>query len=297
MVIYCTTNLINGKKYIGYDVNNDSNYFGSGSDFSKAIKECGKKNFKKQILEYCDSFENLKEAEIYWIDYFNAQKSDQFYNKAKGGAGGSIYSKDNSLRDILCYDLNGLFLKKYKGIHNAARDLRIGRSGIHYCYSGKVKRCKDYIFMPHKEGEEIKNKIEPYKLSIVGKKRDSETIDKIKKANTGQKRTKEVCDKFREVRLALNYRPTEETKRKTSISHKGKKKSKEHIKKYSESQMLPVLQCDLKGNIISEFPSLRHISEHLGVSRPTICGALRGYTQTCKGFILKYKNKSRKIKQ
>ena len=87
MVIYCTTNLVNSKKYIGYDTRNNPKYLGSGSHFKRAIKKYGKENFKKQILEYCDSFKNLLLAEEYWIDYFNADKSELFYNITKGGSG------------------------------------------------------------------------------------------------------------------------------------------------------------------------------------------------------------------
>ena len=49
MVIYCTTNLINGKKYIGSDTNNNPYYLGSGVSIIKAIKKYGRNNFKKEI--------------------------------------------------------------------------------------------------------------------------------------------------------------------------------------------------------------------------------------------------------
>ena len=49
--IYLTTNLINGKKYIGkhYGEINDS-YLGSGILIKKAIKKYGSNNFTKKIL-------------------------------------------------------------------------------------------------------------------------------------------------------------------------------------------------------------------------------------------------------
>jgi len=39
MIVYKTINKINGKLYIGQDVNNDPNYFGSGILLNKAIKK------------------------------------------------------------------------------------------------------------------------------------------------------------------------------------------------------------------------------------------------------------------
>jgi group I intron endonuclease len=79
MIIYITKNIINGKKYIGKDSHNDPNYLGSGTLLLEDIKIHGKENFKKEILEYCTK-ENLGEREEYWINYFNAVKSKNFYN-------------------------------------------------------------------------------------------------------------------------------------------------------------------------------------------------------------------------
>ncbi len=84
-VIYCTTNLINGHKYIGQDSNNNPYYLGSGDNLNKAFKKYDRKNFKKEILQYCIDKEDLNESEIYWIDYFGAVQSEWFYNLSSGG--------------------------------------------------------------------------------------------------------------------------------------------------------------------------------------------------------------------
>ena len=98
MVIYITTNLINGKKYIGIDKNNNPDYIGSGKLLIKAIKKYGKENFKKKILESCNSIDELCEREKYWIKYFNATKNKNFYNIAEGGLyGGNLISGYNEI--------------------------------------------------------------------------------------------------------------------------------------------------------------------------------------------------------
>jgi len=81
MVIYLTTNLVNGKKYVGLDTHNRPWYLGSGTVLKKAIAKYGKSNFKKEILEECTTIEELRERELYWISKFQAHTSPEFYNR------------------------------------------------------------------------------------------------------------------------------------------------------------------------------------------------------------------------
>lgn len=46
MQIYITTNLINGKIYIGQSIHSNKNYLGSGVKLKKAIDKYGTENFK-----------------------------------------------------------------------------------------------------------------------------------------------------------------------------------------------------------------------------------------------------------
>ena len=85
MVIYKTTNLINGKIYIGQDSNNNPTYLGSGKTLIKSIKKYGRDNFKKEILETCSSRKELDEREIFWINNLNSRNRDIGYNITPGG--------------------------------------------------------------------------------------------------------------------------------------------------------------------------------------------------------------------
>ena len=50
--IYLTTNVINGKQYIGsHNGEINDSYLGSGKLLIKSIKKYGKENFKRIILE------------------------------------------------------------------------------------------------------------------------------------------------------------------------------------------------------------------------------------------------------
>lgn len=95
MVVYKTTNLLNGKFYIGKDARNRKSYYGSGKVLKQAIKKNGKENFKKEILEYCTDLDQLAEREVYWINETNAIQEG--YNIAEGGTGGNTgYIPDNT---------------------------------------------------------------------------------------------------------------------------------------------------------------------------------------------------------
>ena len=93
MYIYKTTNLLNGKIYIGkriYRKKDDNWYLGSGIYLNRAIKKYGRENFKKEILEWCKDTVHLCKREIYWIEQFNATNPEIGYNLSLGGDGRNV---------------------------------------------------------------------------------------------------------------------------------------------------------------------------------------------------------------
>jgi hypothetical protein len=51
MIIYKTTNIVNGKIYIGQDKYDNPNYLGSGKILQLSFQKYGIENFRKEILE------------------------------------------------------------------------------------------------------------------------------------------------------------------------------------------------------------------------------------------------------
>ena len=86
--IYKTTNLLSGRYYIGmHSTNNlDDDYLGSGDQLRKAIRKHGKENFKREILEFCSSREELhnKESELVTL---NEVRDKECMNMKVGGIG------------------------------------------------------------------------------------------------------------------------------------------------------------------------------------------------------------------
>lgn len=142
-LIYCTTNLIDGKKYIGKQWQDNKHYYlGSGLYLQRAVQKYGKKNFKKEILESnIYDYDLLSEREKYYIKLYDALNSDEYYNLTEGGDGvvvGRKFSEETKrkmsesakgrkhetlLKAVYQYDLNGFFIAEYEGVAIACREL------------------------------------------------------------------------------------------------------------------------------------------------------------------------------
>lgn len=99
MIIYKITNLINGKIYIGKDKYDNPNYMGSGKLIKLAINKYGKNNFRKEIIEKCNSENELNIREKYWIKKLNSCKYG--YNIAMGGEGGDTTTNHPNRKEII----------------------------------------------------------------------------------------------------------------------------------------------------------------------------------------------------
>lgn len=87
--IYKTTNLINGKIYIGQHKAkkfDGKNYLGSGQIFMRALEKYGKDNFVVELLCICNTKEELNEKEIYYINLYNSKDEAVGYNILPGGS-------------------------------------------------------------------------------------------------------------------------------------------------------------------------------------------------------------------
>lgn len=87
--IYITTNLLNGKKYIGqskWDKRlSETAYIGSGRHLKEAIKKYGREVFTTEVIFEAFSQEDLNWAERHIIEREGAVKSRNYYNISPGG--------------------------------------------------------------------------------------------------------------------------------------------------------------------------------------------------------------------
>lgn len=90
-IVYETTNLINGKVYRGCHKtpNLDDGYLGSGKLLKLAIRKYGSQNFKRTILCFCETEEDMYQTEMVYVDEAFVS-DDNTYNLRCGGLGGRM---------------------------------------------------------------------------------------------------------------------------------------------------------------------------------------------------------------
>lgn len=100
--VYKTTNLLNGKIYIGQHTteNPDDGYMGSGVYLQKAIKEDGKENFTREIISWADSKKDLDHAEEFFIKHYIQKVGKSRMYNATEHAGGVDYHTDESKKKM-----------------------------------------------------------------------------------------------------------------------------------------------------------------------------------------------------
>lgn len=93
--IYVTTNLVTGHQYVGKHTSNNlnDNYLGSGSLIMLKIKEYGRKNFKREILEFFEEGENHLLLEKKYIDILNTKIPNGYNINSDGGTCGFFYDE------------------------------------------------------------------------------------------------------------------------------------------------------------------------------------------------------------
>ncbi len=217
-IIYKTTNLINGKYYIGKHKtkNLEDGYLGSGKLLKRAIKKYGIWNFHREILLECSSEEemNLKEKELVMV-------SEETYNLCEGGKGGFGYINENKLNKISLSNLEVREKIKIAGIkgnkilHEKLKNNPLFKKAMYLKISEKNKGKK------RSDETKIKMKLNSAHY-FLGKKRSDQFINKISGENHWSKQPGKIHNsKINHPMKGRHH--SEESKRKMSESAKLRK--------------------------------------------------------------------------
>lgn len=186
------------------------------------------------------------------------------------------YGKENFKKEILetCSTINELEKRETYWIEyfDALNDENF------YNLADVRKRGKNPF--KNKTAEELKN--------IFDKIKSKERNKKIGKANSKPK-PKGFGEKMSKIHTGR--KKTEEAKLKQSVKIKGRispNKGKIWTSEQKYKLGKPILQYDLKGNLIKEWPTAQEAKKELKIKGITEC--LRNRAKTSGGYIWKYKN-------
>lgn len=250
--VYETTNLINGKRYIGKHTTSvlDDNYIGSGILLRKSIAKYGRQNFERRILCWCTNDEELNQKEAEYITEEVIQ-SDEYYNIANGGQGGCIILDRTNPR--------------YDEIRDAIKNAQLNRS----------TEISEIVTQLHRDRL----------VGMYGRKQSDKQKLAVSKALKGRKHDTDWIEKQRKSLLNTTHKPSyvnprkgvevsEDTRRKISENHHdvtgdnnpmyGKNHSDETKRKISEkAKQRKKVECPQCGRVITESQLQRHyVAKH-----------------------------------
>jgi hypothetical protein len=148
-------------------------------------------------------------------------------------------------------------------------------------YYNKTNRSRGWTFVTNKQKEKLRQ-------SHLGKKQTKEASDKKRKKMLGKPKHTDLSKKIIGIK---NSKPNP----KVSEKLKNKPKTQEHKNKIKQTKQqfptskpsIPVLQYNLEGNFIKEWPSIKEAKlQHLGDIR----SCCQDKQKTAGGYIWKYKN-------
>jgi group I intron endonuclease len=301
MIIYKTTNLINGKFYVGQDSNNNPKYFGSGTALKLAFKKYGKENFSKEVLEVCSTQEQLNEREKYWIKETKAIELG--YNLTEGGFG--VSNMSDEIKQKISKS------KKGKKLSEEARK-NMSKASKGRKHTEETKRKLSEINKGKKLSEEHRKKLseshkgakftEEHKRKLSdrskGRKLSEEHKRRLREFHTGKKvseetrrligqrgRGRKISERHKQALLNAikgnqwnkGRRHTEEVKKKIAEASRGRTHNEETRKKLSEIQTNQKRVCMINPEtkeVIKIFSSIYYASKETGINRANISTCL-----------------------
>lgn len=203
-VIYCATNIINDKRYIGQTIRSVKRrtqehkwYASNGSELPihRAIRKYGEDNFEWSVIDTADGREELDSREIYWIEKHNTFKGDG-YNASTGGQIGVSDNPDEMSimrggKSFLVFDLNGEFVGEFLSQQQFAKDYGLNYKCVNFVLNNKKQSTENYtmIFKKDFTEEKLQSKLE------VSRNREFYVFDKENLEYKGTWNDRDECSR------------------------------------------------------------------------------------------------------
>jgi group I intron endonuclease len=248
LIIYKCKNKINKKCYIGQTVhtlnkrikshiirtNNNSKTY-----FHNALRKYGFENFEWEVIEKCESKEELDEMEFHYIKQYKSYWKENGYNLTYGGDGRYGFIVNDETKKKL-----SIANKGKKRSEKTKEKIRVAQTGKKNSFYGKKHTKKSLETIKRKVSESLSGRSIDYEWrkkiseSLKGRSLSEDTKKKISKSLKGRIFSKETIEKFRisntgEKNPMYGHKYTEKELNKISkndyiaINNKGEK---EHFK-------------------------------------------------------------------
>jgi hypothetical protein len=208
--VYITTNLINGKKYLGKHNGKHDGYLGSGTVLKDAIKKYGKENFEREIVKEGLTDEEAYELEKQLSETWNVVSDPNWYNMRIGGEG----FQSGELHPMFGIPKSDEHKQKLSLVNQGKIQLDTTKEKIRQSKTGDKnpmygKKNNNHPAYGHTKTIEGRKNISQAQKDRV---RSPEEIEKIKKSKIG----KGIGDK--------NVMANPENRKKVSLSKIGKRR-------------------------------------------------------------------------
>ena len=287
-IVYLTTNTKNGKVYVGVHKTEDSNkfdgYLGCGVNINKpssifnpstpfhyAVKKYGFNAFKRVTIKEFENIQDALDLESYIVDE-NFIKRNDTYNITLGGGLPPLLNKITYQ-----YSLDGIFIKEWNSIVEAAKTFNVSESSIskaiiykktsaNYLWSDCKVSCLNFydfnIYNP---------KIIVYKYNYLGEFEDSyESMSECAK-----KLDSNLSNVQRAIKLGIKVKGFYLSDKLTSLYEKPK----------SDRLTGMIHQYNLDGTYIQSFNSIKEAEKSLGFSLKGVNNAIKINNSFYKNYL------------
>ena len=287
--IYCITNILNGKNYIGQSIDIESrwrnhckNHTNPNSSsyktyFYQALRKYGIENFSFRVVEECLE-EELDEKEVKWISILHSNDRGRGYNTTIGGDGVRGYWD----KPVYQYDLDGNFVAEYKSTQEAKR--QTGITSIEWCCNDGGKSAGGYMWsrikydaMPKYVRGHITTEVHQYGL-------DGKYIQSFPSILEASNVTGVAYGNISSCILSSSQA--------RGGDYMWTAKKVDSLKPYKRNgrKPSPVRQLDRNGNIIAEYESLTAAFRATGIRSGNIWGCCEGRSKMAGGYQWQYTN-------
>lgn len=210
--IYKTTNLVNGKIYIGFHSTYypDDDYLGSGSALKSAIEKYGRENFRKDVLHIFNNKEDMlnKEAELVNEEFILREDT---YNIIQGG------------RSALGYKHTEEHKQKMSEMMSGSRNHRAGTKATEETIH-KQRESLRRLYEEYPELRSEKSALQKQRLDSMSEEEKEQVWSKIGSKLRGVEKSEDHKESIRKSKAKRDNSHTEETKAKISKAMKSVKK-------------------------------------------------------------------------